>query len=176
MTRKSTSSGESPQVRVRPAYPRDRAALVEFNRAMALETEGLELDPERLQRGVAAVFEDESRGSYFVAEGEAGVVGALMVTPEWSDWRNGVFWWIQSVYVVPDARGRGVFRRLYQYVERRARDAMGVCGLRLYVERENGRAQATYESVGMHRSGYLVYELDFVLGQRAHGAPPPGPR
>lgn len=176
MTRRSTSPKESLQVRVRPAYPRDRGILVDFNRAMALETEGLELDAERVSRGVAAVFEDESRGSYFVAEGELGVVGALMITPEWSDWRNGVFWWIQSVYVVPAARGRGVFRQLYEYVERRARASLDVCGLRLYVEQQNERAHATYEAVGMHRSAYLVYELDFVLGRREPGEPPPRPR
>jgi ribosomal protein S18 acetylase RimI-like enzyme len=86
-----------------------------------------------------------------------------MITYEWSDWRNGNFWWIQSVYVRPDARGRGVFRRLYQAVEEAARKSGESCGLRLYVEGENERAQRVYEGLGMKSTSYRFYEVDFVL-------------
>jgi ribosomal protein S18 acetylase RimI-like enzyme len=86
-----------------------------------------------------------------------------MITYEWSDWRNGVFWWIQSVYVLPEFRGQGVFRALYRHVEHLAREAGTVCGIRLYVENENGRAQTTYEKCGMKRAGYVIYEDDFII-------------
>src|SRR5688572_31766536 len=103
-------------VRIRTAYPRDRPILVEFNRALARETEERELDPERVRAGVDAVFADPSRGTYYVALAGDEVVGGLLVTSEWSDWRNGAFWWIQSVYVLPSARRTGVFRQLYEFV------------------------------------------------------------
>jgi ribosomal protein S18 acetylase RimI-like enzyme len=152
-------------ITVRAAVPADAAAIAAFNRAMARETEGKDLDPERLAAGVAAVFADPSRGGYRVAERDGAVVGCLMVTYEWSDWRNGTFWWIQSVYVEPEARRTGVFRALYGDVLRAARATEGVCGVRLYVERENRAAQAVYDAVGMTRSGYRFYEVDFVLGR-----------
>lgn len=151
-------------VTVRPADPADAATIADFNRAMARETEGRDLDPERLGAGVAAVFTDPALGAYTVAEREGRIVGCLLITREWSDWRNGVFWWIQSVYVVAAARRTGVFRALYDDVVRRARETAGVCGVRLYVERENGTAQAVYDAVGMTRSSYQLYEVDFVLG------------
>ena len=138
-------------------------AIAGFNRAMARETEGRDLDPERLARGVAAALEDPERARYWMAEVDGESVGSLMITPEWSDWRNGTFWWIQSVYVVPEARRSGVFRTLYESLRKRARVAEGVCGLRLYVDRENRSARAVYEAMGMVRTDYLLYEEDFVL-------------
>ena len=151
-------------VRVRAAYPRDLTAIAEFNRAMARETEARELDPEVLRDGVQAVFDDARLGAYYVAEREGSVIGSLLITPEWSDWRNGVFWWIQSVYVPHAARGAGVFRALYDHVLEKAKVTPGVCGLRLYVERENLHAQKVYVKVGMTESAYRLFEVDFVLG------------
>jgi GNAT superfamily N-acetyltransferase len=161
----------STPVRVRPAYPRERATLVEFNRALARETEGRELDPERVRAGVDAVFSDPSRGTYHVALAGEEILGALLVTSEWSDWRNGAFWWIQSVYVLPAARRSGVFRQLYEFVLARARSNPDVCGLRLYVEHENARAQTVYERLGMHPARYRFFELDFVLATKAEHHP-----
>jgi ribosomal protein S18 acetylase RimI-like enzyme len=152
-----------PELTLRPALRSDVPILVEFNRAMARETEGRELDPARLRAGVEAVFEQPTRGRYHLAlEGE-DPVGGLLLTSEWSDWRAGVFWWIQSVYVVPGARGRGVFRRLYETVLEAARADPEVCGLRLYVEHENHAAQEVYRRVGMHEARYRFFEVDFVL-------------
>ncbi len=154
---------EGTPLRIRPAYPRDIATLVEFNRALARETEQRELDPEVVRRGVGAVFEDPARGSYVLAMRGEEPVGGLLTTPEWSDWRDGVFWWIQSVYVVPSSRRQGVFRRLYEHVLERARAARHVCGVRLYVDRENAAAQAVYRALGMAEARYQMFELDFVL-------------
>ncbi|MBS1796173.1 MAG: GNAT family N-acetyltransferase [Acidobacteria bacterium] len=144
-------------MKIRLAEETDVPALVEFNQAMALETEGKNLDAGVLRRGVEAVFDDDKKGFYAVAEEAGRIVGGLMVTYEWSDWRDGWFWWIQSVYVLPDRRGRGVYRRLYEFVRERARDRR-VCGFRLYVERENEGAQKVYEKLGMKASYYLMYE------------------
>jgi GNAT superfamily N-acetyltransferase len=131
---------------------------------MARETEAKELDPERSRLGVEAVFAEPSRGTYYVALRGDELVGALMLTHEWSDWRNGVFWWIQSVYVVPTARRGGVFRALYQHVLERARAQRDVCGLRLYVDATNRGAQEVYARMGMGAAHYRMFELDFVLG------------
>ena len=148
--------------RVRPAAPVDLDVLVEFNAAMALETEGRRLDPARLRAGVRAALADPARGTYRVAEVDGRVVGALLLTREWSDWRNGWFWWIQSVFVAPDARGRGVYRALHESVLAEARADRGVCGVRLYVEQDNRRAQSVYAAVGMQRTHYVFYEDDFT--------------
>jgi ribosomal protein S18 acetylase RimI-like enzyme len=148
---------------IRPALPADVEILAAYNAAMARETEHLELDLERLRRGVAAVVADASKGFYLVAEEDGAVAGQLLITYEWSDWRNGVFWWVQSVYVRPESRGRGIYSTLYQDAVRRAREAGNVCGLRLYVERENRRAQAAYRKLGMRPTVYEMYETDFVL-------------
>lgn len=156
-------------VQTRGAEARDLDFIARGNAAMALETEHRQLDPATVRRGVQAAFDDAARGRYFVAELDGGVVGQLMITFEWSDWRNGVFWWIQSVYVLPDARRRGVFRALYSHVERLARATPGVCGLRLYVESDNTRAQRTYLGCGMVDAGYVVMETDYsgaVTGAR----------
>lgn len=156
--------GPMSEITVRAAVPGDAAAIADYNRSMALETEEKALDPDRLASGVAAVFADPAKGAYHVAEIDGEVVGCLMLTPEWSDWRDGTFWWIQSVYVRADARRMGVFRALYESVESEARAADGVCGIRLYVERENVGAQRVYDAVGMTRSSYQFFEVDFVLG------------
>ncbi|MBI1357290.1 MAG: GNAT family N-acetyltransferase [Acidobacteria bacterium] len=148
---------------IRLAAPDDAPTLAAFNAAMARETEHLELDAERLLRGVRAVLDDPAKGFYLVAEEGGTVIGQLMITYEWSDWRNGVFWWVQSVYVRPESRGRGVYTTLYREAVRRAQAAGDVCGLRLYVEKENSRAQAAYRKLGMDETVYLMYETDFVL-------------
>lgn len=143
---------------VRPARPSDHAALCAFNQAMALESEGRELDADTLARGVRAVLDDPSRGRYLVAERDGRVVGQLMLTFEWSDWRNGLFWWIQSVYVEPSARRSGVYRALHERVLTLARESGEACGVRLYVEVENHVARATYERLGMQPCRYGMYE------------------
>jgi len=151
------------EVKVRFATLDDLDTLVRFNAAIAQETEGRRLDPERLRQGTRAVLESSERGYYLVAERDAAVVGQLFVTYEWSDWRNGMFWWIQSVYVEPSVRGRGVYRALHEHVLRDARARGDVCGLRLYVEKENEAAQEAYTRLGMTMTPYRVYEQDFVL-------------
>lgn len=143
---------------IRKASKGDAASLIEFNQAMALETEGKRLDPETLDRGVSSVFDDERKGFYIVAEDHGRIVGGLMVTFEWSDWRNAWFWWIQSVYVLPEQRGDRVYSRLYEYVKALAAADGSVCGFRLYVEKENAHAHKVYEKVGMNESYYLMFE------------------
>lgn len=146
------------------ARPWDLETLVAFNRAMARETEGLELDEATVRAGLTAILRDPARGKYLVVRGADGApVGQIMVTTEWSDWRNGWFWWIQSVYVRPDVRGRGLYRRLHREVEARARARGDVCGLRLYVAHENRNAQATYEAMGMALAAYRMYEVAWPL-------------
>ncbi len=148
-------------VQTRDAQAYDLDFIAGGNAAMALETEHKRLDPAIVRAGVQAAFDDPGRGRYFVAEIGGKVVGQLMITFEWSDWRNGVFWWIQSVYVAPPARRQGVFRAMYAHVERLAKETPGVCGLRLYVENDNIRAQQTYLGCGMVDAGYLVMETDY---------------
>ncbi|MBS0570852.1 MAG: GNAT family N-acetyltransferase, partial [Proteobacteria bacterium] len=129
------------EIRIRDARADDLESLVAFNAAMALETEGKRLDPGTLRAGVGVVLAQPTRGFYLIAEADGVVAGCLMVTFEWSDWRNGDWWWLQSVYVRPEHRRHGVFRALYADVERRAATHADVVGIRLYVERENVRAQ-----------------------------------
>jgi ribosomal protein S18 acetylase RimI-like enzyme len=136
----------------------DLASLVKFNQLMAWETEQKTLDESVLCKGVAALVADHNKGFYLVAEQDNNVVGSLMVTTEWSDWRNGVFWWVQSVYISPDFRRQGVYAQLYAEVKILAEQQQNVCGFRLYVEKENLIAQKTYESLGMEQSHYLMYE------------------
>jgi ribosomal protein S18 acetylase RimI-like enzyme len=145
-------------MQIRLATPQDAPVLVEFNGAMALETEGKELLPGVIGAGVRSLLGNPASGFYVVAETEDRVVGSLMITKEWSDWRNGTFWWIQSVYVRPEFRRQGVYKRLYRHVQEMAAQDPAVCGFRLYVERENGRAQATYQALGMKETRYLVFE------------------
>jgi GNAT superfamily N-acetyltransferase len=149
-------------IRVREARRSDAEFLIECNAAMALETEHKTLDRAVLTRGTHAVFEDPRRGFYLVAERGDVSVGCLLITFEWSDWRDGEWWWFQSVYVVPRARRSGIFRALYAEVERRARAAPHVIGLRLYVERDNAHAQRTYISLGMEEEPYRMFRRGFV--------------
>lgn len=159
-----------PEPLIRLATAADAPALIAWNAAMAWETEHKYLHRARLGRGVAGVFEQPSRGFYLVAELDGQAVGSLLVTYEWSDWRGGDFWWIQSVYVVPTVRRSGVFRALYADVEQRARAASAV-GLRLYVETENQRAQATYAGLGMQRCHYWMYESELAEADGVAAAP-----
>lgn len=154
----SNAASRSPPIQIRLADAGDAGELAAFNRAMAMETEGKKLPQQIIGPGVDAVFESNDKGFYVVAEAETSIVGALMVTFEWSDWRNGFFWWIQSVYVAPAFRRRGIYRRLYQFVVNRAENSVDVCGFRLYVERNNTRAQQVYVSLGMHQTDYLMFE------------------
>jgi GNAT superfamily N-acetyltransferase len=152
---------------VRPALQEDLDTLVRFSTAMARETEGRRLEQTRLRQGTQAVLDSPARGFYLVAEladrSPRRVVGQLLVTFEWSDWRNAVFWWIQSVYVDPAWRRRGVYRTLHRAILERAKRRGDVCGVRLYVERENKAAKAVYARVGLETSSYHMFESDFVL-------------
>jgi GNAT superfamily N-acetyltransferase len=145
-------------MQIRKAIKEDIDALIGFNEAMALETEDKRLPTATLRKGVEAVFDDPQKGFYLVAEDEGRVIGGLMVTYEWSDWRNAWFWWIQSVYVNSDYRGKRIYSQLYDFVKKEAASAGNVCGFRLYVEKENAHAQRVYEKVGMEETYYLMYE------------------
>lgn len=157
------------EIEIRPATAADTAELAQFNCEMARETEDIRLDPGVVVAGVNGLFEHPERGFYVVADAGGELAGSLMVTNEWSDWRNGMFWWIQSVYVRPAYRRRGVYRSLYRHVETMAADHPEICGFRLYVERDNHRAQQTYRSLGMHETPYLLYE---ALTGRDSAEPP----
>ena len=143
---------------IRAATPADIETIASFNEAMATETEGKTLDPATIRAGVRGLFARPDLGFYIVAEDGGRIVGQLMITYEWSDWRDGVFWWIQSVYVRPEVRGKGVYRALHEHVRAMAKDAGGVCGFRLYVEKENAAAQETYRRLGMHETPYVLFE------------------
>ncbi|MEO7478062.1 MAG: GNAT family N-acetyltransferase [Lysobacteraceae bacterium] len=151
---------------IREARAGDAAQLAAWAIAMALETEEKKLDSETIKRGVRGVLDDAARGRYFIADrvhdGVAMAIGTLMVTLEWSDWRCGDWWWIQSVYVAPEYRRRGVYGALHNHVRTLAEADPLVCGLRLYVERDNLDAQRTYKAMGMHDAGYRVYEGEFA--------------
>ena len=146
-------------MRIRDATMADLEFIAGANRALAQETEGLALDPALLIPGVRAVFEDPSLGRYYIAEVDGRPVGQLLTTYEWSDWRNGLLLWIQSVYVLPEHRGSGAFKALFGYLQQIARDDSRICGIRLYVDRGNDRAQEVYARLGMHRSNYAVMQL-----------------
>jgi GNAT superfamily N-acetyltransferase len=154
-------------ITVRDATPDDLDFIVAANASLAEDSESIGLDPGLLRPGVAAVLGDRSLGRYFVAERDGRPVGQLMLTYEWSDWRNGWFWWIQSVFVAADCRGQGVFSLLFRHVALLARESGDVCGLRLYVDRSNDRARAIYQHLGLHRSNYEVME-DVFRGPSSH--------
>jgi GNAT superfamily N-acetyltransferase len=142
----------------RAAGVQDIPDIVRFQLAMARETEGLELEVEVCSAGVRAVFEHPERGLYYVGEINQMVVGSLLITYEWSDWRNGVVWWIQSVYVLPQYRRQGVYSGLYSRIQALARTDESVCAIRLYVDRRNAAAHKVYESLGMNGDHYQVFE------------------
>lgn len=143
---------------VRPAHSTDAPTIVEFNRLLALESENKVLDVQVLNAGVTAILADRSRGRYFVADQNGELIGQLMITFEWSDWRNGWMWWLQSVYVRADWRRAGVFRAMYEFAERQARSYGNVVGMRLYVEKENRSAQATYRRLGFEQIHFDLYQ------------------
>lgn len=143
---------------IRQALAQDAAELAEFNISMARETESVELIPDVIRAGVENMIEHPERGFYLVVELDNGIQASLMVTTEWSDWRNGMFWWIQSVYVRPQYRRQGLYRELYERVKELAEQEPSVCGFRLYVERENTVAQQTYASLGMSETEYKIFE------------------
>ena len=147
-------------MQIRTATTSDSATIARFNAAMALESEDVELDLAVVTAGVQAALADTAKAFYLLAEAGGLPVGQLMVTYEWSDWRNGWIWWVQSVYVAPEHRRKGVYRNLYQRLEQMAADEGNVRGIRLYVMRENVVAKKTYESLGMHHSGYDLYETE----------------
>lgn len=149
--------GDRP-IEIRAARLEDAATIVDFQLRMARETEDLELDPSTVTRGVEAVLADPGKGAYWIADSAGRVMGSLLTTFEWSDWRNGTVLWIQSVYVLPESRGRGVYRALYEHLRRRVEDDPGLKGLRLYVDRRNTAAQRVYERLGMTSEHYLTYE------------------
>jgi len=144
--------------KIRRAEPRDAKALTAFNLSLALETEGKRLKSPLVTQGVEALLSGSGSGFYVVAEQAGNVVASLLITTEWSDWRNGEFWWIQSVFVLPEVRRRGIYRQLYDYVHSMAAQNDRVCGFRLYVEKSNRRAQETYLALGMQETEYLVFE------------------
>ena len=153
-------TGEAGTIRVRPARPDEGDRITRFNLAMAAETEGRTLDRDRLAAGVERVLADPALGFYLVAELAGRTAACLLVTYEWSDWRNGCFWWIQSVYVEPGMRKRGLFTALYREVVRRAREE-GACGVRLYVEADNRAARLVYGRLGLAETGYRLLEVDW---------------
>ena len=136
---------------------KDIEAITGFQIAMALESEGTVLDTERVYNGVTAVMKDESKGTYIVARTEDRPVASLMITREWSDWNNGWYWWIQSVYVMPEYRGQGIFRAMYTKVIEMAKEQK-IAQVRLYVDRHNTNAQKVYQKLGMEECHYLMYE------------------
>lgn len=145
-------------MKVREAIKEDASAIVSFQLAMAAETEQLMLDPEVVDKGVTAVFEDPKKGRYYVTELNGEVIASLMTTFEWSDWRNGTVMWIQSVYVLPQYRRRGVYRKMYSFLQNLVYDSNDLKGIRLYVDKSNTRAQATYWELGMNAEHYQTFE------------------
>ena len=153
----------SNEIRIREATPSDIDRIAEFQQGLAWESEGKTLDRGLLLQGIQEIFEAADKGFYLVAESQGQVVGSLLITYEWSDWRNATFWWIQCVYVDSQWRRRGVYRALHSHVHGVASARDDICGIRLYVERNNTVAQQTYAKLGMSQSHYHLYEIDFVL-------------
>lgn len=144
-------------ISIRKATPDDATVIIDFQQKMAWETEHMNLVPEVISKGVKAVFEDPARGQYWVAVSDDQIVASLLITYEWSDWRNCNVWWFQSVYVLAGFRRTGIFRSMYEHISNEAGNE-GVAGLRLYVEQNNFSAQKTYESLGMQSLHYKMYE------------------
>lgn len=152
-------------VEIRTATLADVPVIAQFNICIAQETENHTLDPDRITRGVAALVSDPAKGIYYVAVVEREVVGQVLITCEWSDWRNGTFWWLQSVYVKREFRARGIFKALFAHVFKLARQRQDVCGLRLYMHRDNATARQAYERLGMQQTNYQVFEMGFSSGR-----------
>jgi ribosomal protein S18 acetylase RimI-like enzyme len=148
----------NPAIDIRPATTDDAATIVRFQILMARETEGIELDPPTVSRGVTAVYADSRKGRYFVAEVDGAVAGSLLVIDEWSDWRNGTVWWIHSVYVRPEFRRNGIFRALYAHLKQIVQSDPNLRGLRLYVHKDNRAAQSAYARLGMDGEHYRMFE------------------
>jgi ribosomal protein S18 acetylase RimI-like enzyme len=144
-------------ISIRKAEQEDAQVIIEFQQKMAWETEEMTLAADIIAKGVNAVFSNPVLGQYWVAEDDGKVAASLMITFEWSDWRNTNIWWIQSVYVLPSFRRTGIFRSMYLHIQKEA-EKDGVAGLRLYVETNNTRAQKTYESLGMKNEHYIMFE------------------
>ena len=151
------------KITIREATREDTESIVRFQEGMALETEDKVLDQVLLRNGITAIFDSTQKGFYIVAEVGSVVVGSLLITYEWSDWRNATFWWIQSVFVDANWRRKGVYRSMHDYVVNVAKSRKDICGIRLYVERTNTIAQQTYKDLGMTHSHYDLYETDIVL-------------
>ena len=152
---------------IRQATEEDTSAIAAFNIRMAMETEAMVLDSKVITDGVRGMIEHPERGFYLVVEvndqmNRVLIVASLMITSEWSDWRNEMFWWIQSVYVMPEWRRKGLYQQLYLEVKKLASTAANICGFRLYVERENKVAQKTYQALGMQCTDYLMFEELFT--------------
>ncbi|HYG04417.1 MAG TPA: GNAT family N-acetyltransferase [Chryseosolibacter sp.] len=147
-------------ITIRKATVEDISTLVDFQVRLALETENLQLDVKILTKGIQSLLSDPSKGFYNIAVDNNHIVGCHMITYEWSDWRNGMIWWLQSVYVVDAYRKKGVFKLMFEHISQQAKNS-GIAGLRLYVDKTNTRAQKVYESMGMNGEHYSVYELMF---------------
>jgi len=150
-------------LQIRYAVEKDCGVIAAFNAAMAWETEHLQLEVDRLREGVQSLFRQSEYGFYLIAEWDGQIAGQTMITYEWSDWRNGVFWWIQSVYVCPEYRNRGIFRAILAHIEAEAKAAGNVCGVRLYVESANQKAREVYRRLGFQETSYQLLEKDYVI-------------
>ena len=146
------------EIVIRLAEIRDVLVITKFNQAMAFETEKKELIPKVVSEGVKNILKNSNLGFYVIAERDKEVIGSLMVTTEWSDWRNGMFWWIQSVYIKPNERRKGIYTKLYNFIKESANNNPSICGFRLYVENENILAKNAYKTLGMMETGYRIYE------------------
>lgn len=147
-------------IKIRKAKIEDLETIVKFNYNLAKETEDKKLDLEILTKGVEAILSDSAKGQYYVYVIDGKVVGQIMHTYEWSDWRNGMFLWVQSVYVDADYRKKGIYKKLYNQVKNICDNNEGITGIRLYVEKENLNAKATYKSLGMYECNYHMYEYE----------------
>lgn len=145
-------------VKIREAKVEESVNIVDFQLKMALETESLKLNKEILEHGVLAVFNDAGKGQYYIIESEGKIVGSTLTTYEWSDWRNGTFLWFQSVYILPEFRGNGMFSLFYQYFKEKVEQSDELLGIRLYVDKRNKNAQGVYQKVGMSKEHYEMFE------------------
>ena len=146
-------------MQIRDAVPTDAGTIADFNNCLAEETEALTLAPDIIGPGVAALLADPSKGRYWVAESDDQIIGQIGISFEWSDWRNGMLWWVQSVYVHQEFRRKGVYSSLYRHIESLARNDPEVIGVRLYVDKDNERAQETYAKLGMKKTNYEIMQI-----------------